>query len=1182
MQLGSIKSSIGKTLSRNGFQIPVSLQVGSQVIHTYALLDSGATTCFMDELFAHTHSIPRVAQAKPIPVEVIDGRPLVSGAITEGTTPLQLMVGSHSEVITFCLISSPRHPIILGLSWLETHNPMVDWRMRCIDFTNRDGKANSSSEANNSWAGSLEADQGANRSSEATDSWTGSLVTDQGASSSEAIHAIRVPLEVGSSTSIPLKYREFSDVFEKKNADRLPEHRSYDCPIDLLDGASPPFGPIYGLSEPELEALRTYIDENLAKGFIRHSKSPAGSPILFVKKKDGSLRLCVDYRGLNKVTIRNRYPLPLIPELLDRLRTGRVFSKIDLRGAYNLVRIRPGDEWKTTFRTRYGLFEYRVMPFGLTNAPAVFQHMMNDIFREYLDQFMVAYLDDILIYSPDPNTHEQHVRLVLSKLREYGLYAKFEKCAFERPSVEFLGYIVSPNGISMDQKKVVAIQEWQPPTRVRDVQSFLGFANFYRRFIKGFSSIAQPLVALTRKDKPFRWTPVEQTAFESLKTAFMSAPILLHPDPTKPFIVETDASDFAIGAILSQSDIDGILHPVAYFSRKFTAPEINYPIYDKELAAIIFAFEEWRPYLAGAQHRVQVVTDHKNLLYFTSTRTLNRRQARWSIFLADYDFDITFRPGSRHSKADALSRRSEFVPRPGDKTYDQQSQCMLTPDQVQISAAYVLHDETLVAEIATSTSTDRFAQDVKASLNDPTHQSHRDNLAKFSFQDGILLRNDLVYVPDGPCRVRVITECHDRPLAGHFGVAKTLELISRTYWWPQQWKLVKDFVKTCDTCSRSKTARHRPYGLLRPLPIPARPWSSISMDFITDLPPSQGYDSILVVVDRFTKMAHFIPCSKAISGPKTADLILANVVRLHGLPDDITSDRGAPFISHFWKRLFHILGTTTKLSTAFHPQTDGQTERVNQVLEQYLRCVVSYQQDDWTTFLPLAEFAYNNTLHSSIGTSPFFANFGFQPRFNVSIPSGSVNPSAEERARQLKDIHQDLTLELAHAQDRQKTAADNLRAPAPQFQVGDMVWLLRRHITTTRPCSKLDYTKLGPFRISERINPVAYRLDLPFHYRIHNVFHVSLLEVYHASALPGRQPTRPPPIELVSGDEYEVEEILDSKLFRRKLYYLVLWKGYPLSEATWEPPHHLMNAAEAVRDFHLRYPSKPMPPGSRH
>jgi hypothetical protein len=427
--------------------------------------------------------------------------------------------------------------------------------------------------------------------------------------------------------NLPEMYKDFVDVFEKINADQLPAHSPYDCPIDL-EGHSPPFGPIYGLSKPELQALRDYLTENLAKGFIQHSKFLAGAPILFVKKKDGSLRLCVDYRGLNKITKKNRYPLPLISSLLDRLRTGKIFTKLDLHGAYNLLRIRPGDEWKTTFRTRYGHFKYTVMPFGLTNAPAVFQHLMNDIFRDYMDEFVVVYLDDILIFSKDQEIHDKHVRLVLATLREHGLYAKLEKCEFDKSSVAFLGYVISPDGIFMDKSKVETIQCWATPSSVKDVQRFPGFTNFYRQFIKSYSKITTPLITLTCKNKPFSWNPIAQAAFDTLKMAFTSAPILIHLDPVKPFIVETDASDFALGAILSQFGIDGLLHPVAFYSRKLTSAEINYQVYNKELLAIITAFEHWRLYLVGAQHRVQVLIDHKNLLYFTTTRTLNRCQAR--------------------------------------------------------------------------------------------------------------------------------------------------------------------------------------------------------------------------------------------------------------------------------------------------------------------------------------------------------------------------------------------------------------------------------------------------------------------------------------------------------------------------------------------------------------------------
>ena len=1150
-------TSLGSIVGTSGnFTFKVCLYFNSTSIHSVALLDSGASSSFIDIAFVRAHGVPVVNLPKPILVEAIDGRVLSSGAITQATIPLVLRVGSHQEELPFYLIASPRHPIVLGLTWLEAHNPTVDWCNRSVTFREpgcprpiQDGVE--------------------------TNSATPRPIQD-GVVSTLASHPLAVCGAVSDTMNgIPNRYKDFYDVFEKRNADRLPEHRRYDCPIDLQEGACPPFGPIYGLSAPELKALRGYLDENLEKGFIQPSKSPAGAPILFVKKKDGSLRLCVDYRGLNKLTVRNRYPLPLIPELLDRLQSARVFSKIDLRGAYNLVRIKPGDEWKTAFRTRYGHFEYKVMPFGLTNAPTVFQHMMNDIFRQYLDHFVVIYLDDILVFSSSLEEHTRQVRLVLAKLREHGLYAKSEKCEFDRTSIEFLGYIISPTGIKMDMKKVTVIREWATPTRVKDVQSFLGFANFYRRFIKGFSTLAKPLIALTCKGTPFLWTMAAQKSFEALKQAFSTAPVLLHADPRKPFQVETDASDFAIGAILSQADDTNIMHPVAYYSRKFTPAEINYPIYDKELAAIIAAFEEWRPYLAGAQHRIQVVSDHKNLVYFSTTRTLNRRQARWSSFLADYDFEIIFRPGAQHGKADALSRRAELEIRPGDAAYAQQSRCLLKPDQLHLFGTCMLQDDSLLKDIIEATTTDGFAKEIQESLQTPSMGNKRKDLDHFTIQDGLVFRDHLLYVPEGPCRSRVLRECHDDPLAGHFGVAKTLELISRGYWWPQPWKFVKEYIKTCEVCARSKSAHHRPYGLLQPLPTPCRPWASLSMDLITDLPLVNSYDSVLVVVDRFTKMAHFTPCSKTISGEGMANLLLHNVVRLHGLPDDVISDRGSQFVSRFWTRLLQTLGIAVNLSSAYHPQTDGQTERVNQILEQYLRCSVSYQQDDWVDLLPLAEFAYNNSLHASTGVTPFFANYGLHPRFNISLPTTSMNPSAEGRARVLKELHHDLSLELSLAGERYKKQADRHRSATPKFSVGDMVWLLRRHISTTRPCAKLDYKKLGPFRIVERINPVAFRLKLPPHFRIHDVFHVSLLEPHHASQLPDRQAPPPPPVELPMGEEYEVDQILDSRLHRRRLQYLVLWKGYPLSEATWEPSQHLKNAPEVVQDFHHRYPHKP-------
>ena len=441
-------------------------------------------------------------------------------------------------------------------------------------------------------------------------------------------------------SKIPPEYHDLANVFSKTEAHKLPEHRPYDLKIPLQEGTTPPFGPVYNLSPLELQVLRTYIDDNLRKGFIRHSQSPAGAHILFVKKADGSLRLCVDYRGINKITIKNRYPLPLIPELLDKVGKAKCFTGLDMRDGYHLLRMANGEEWKTAFRSRYGLFEYNVVPFGLCNAPAAFQHLMNEVLREYLDVFLVIYLDDVLIYSNSKAEHKRHVRLVLQRLQEAGLYVKPEKCQFSVSEVSFLGYLISPHGIRMDPKKVEAVTSWPAPQSQHDIQIFLGFANFYRKFIDNYSRIVTPITALLKKNVRFHWAREADKAFRTLKTAFTTAPVLRHFDRSRPAVLEADALNHALGGTVSQYDDDGVLHPCAFHSRKFTPPEQNHEIYDKEMLAIVECMDIWRYYFEGSEHKLKVLTDHKNLVWFTETKVYNRRQARWAEKLSRFDFLI--------------------------------------------------------------------------------------------------------------------------------------------------------------------------------------------------------------------------------------------------------------------------------------------------------------------------------------------------------------------------------------------------------------------------------------------------------------------------------------------------------------------------------------------------------------
>jgi len=635
---------------------------------------------------------------------------------------------------------------------------------------------------------------------------------------------------------------------------------------------------------------------------------------------------------------------------------------MDLKNGFHLIRIKEGDEWKTAFRTRYGLFEFQVMPFGLTNAPSTFQDMMNHVLSDMLDVGVLAYMDDILVYADTEEGHDRTVKEVLKRLQNNGLAISPEKCVWKTTEVEFLGYVIRRDGIRMSDDKVQAVLHWKTPESLTEVQSFLGFANFYRRFILNYSWVARPLTELTKKEqgKEWAWNQEAEAAFRELKNRFTTAPVLAHFDPREPVIIETDASDFALGAVLSQRNKEGRLHPVALHSRKFQPAEINYEIHDKELLAIVDAFKHWRRYCEGATHQVQVFSDHHNLEYFTTTKVLNRQQARWAQELAGIDFKIYYRPGTRNGKPDALSRRSEYRPEKGGVENqpittvlgkNHFEQC-LTRSFICSSARLVSllerrWMEEFLAEVRKEGKKDEAYEQAKKQEAVTGNPSPKDRKAReWNWENDLLYRRNLLWVPKGLVQ-KVLESEHDTKVAGHMGQDKTIELIRRNFWWPKMNEQIIDFVGSCPECQENKASRHQPYGLSSPLELPYAPWQSIAMDFITDLPISDGCDQLWVIVDRFTKMAHFLPLRAA--GKTVADLAIIfarEVWKYRGLPTDIVSDRNSRFTSETWKELLRLLGIRSRMSTAFHPQTDGQTEWLNQTIEAYLRAFVSKEQDN--------------------------------------------------------------------------------------------------------------------------------------------------------------------------------------------------------------------------------------------
>ncbi len=512
---------------------------------------------------------------------------------------------------------------------------------------------------------------------------------------------------------------------------------------------------------------------------------------------------------------------------------------------------------------------------------------------------------------------------------------------------------------------------------------------------------------------------------------------------------------------------------------------------------------------------------------------------RWALFLADYNFQIQFQPSKQNDRSDALSRRPDY----------NASGSMVNP------LAPVLERKHFSIAQMVVIPKKQFCLNI---TQRPNHSRER------------VLTHEK--------RLEILQEWHDSAVAGHGGVAQTLELVKRDFWWPGMEKFIYDYVTSCDVCQRNKESPHKKTGLLQPLELPTRPFGSLTTDFIVKLPVSLGHDSILVVVDRFTKIVHLVPCKETINTKQLVELFIQHIFRLHGLPDNIVSDRGPQFRSHFWETTFKRLGIKRHLSSAAHPETDGQTERMNQSLEQYLRCFIDYQQTDWANYLALAEFALNNSLNASTKVSHFFALYGYHPRADqLATPETEPDsrvPASSEFLEHIQQTQKCALRELARSQSAYKAQADKHRQPH-QFTVGDQVWLLRRHIATNRPCPKLDNRRLGPFQISQQINDVAFRLPLPSSFHIHDVFHVSLLEPFHPNTIPGRLLPPSPPITVQGEDFFRVREVLDSRQRANRIEYLIDWEGYGPQDRSWEPADNLTDLA--IMTFHERFPSKPGP-----
>ncbi|GJS38109.1 putative nucleotidyltransferase, ribonuclease H [Tanacetum coccineum] len=759
--------------------------------------------------------------------------------------------------------------------------------------------------------------------------------------------------------------REFPEVFPE-DLPGIPPTRQVEFRIDLVPGAAPVARAPYRLAPSEMKELAEQLQELTDKGFIRPSSSPWGAPVLFVKKKDGSFRMCIDYRELNKLTVKNRYPLPRIDDLFDQLQGSSIYSKIDLRSGYHQLRVREEDILKTAFRTRYGHYEFQVMPFGLTNAPAVFMDLMNRVCKPYLDKFVIVFIDDILIYSKSKKEHEGHLRQILKLLKKEELYAKFSKCEFWIPRVQFLGHVIDCQGIHVDPAKIESIKDWASPKTPTEIRQFLGLAGYYRRFIEGFSKIAKTMTKLTQKSVKFDCGDKQEAAFQLLKQKLCSAPILALPEGSEDFIAYCDASKKGLGAVLMQRE-----KVISYASRQLKIHEKNYTTHDLELGAVVFALKMWRHYLYGT--KCTVFTDHKSLQHILDQKDLNMRQRRWLELLSDYDCEIRYHPGKANVVADALSRK-EREP--------------LRVRALVMTIGLDLPKQILNAQTEARKLENIKKEDVGGMLVENSKDPEKFRTEKLEPRtDGTLCLNGRSWLPCyGDLRTVIMHESHKSKYSIHPGSDKMYQDMKKLYWWPNMKANIATYVSKCLTCAKVKAEHKRPSGLLVQPDIPEWKWDNITMDFVTKLPKSsQGYDTI-------------------------------------------------------WK----ALGTSLDMSTAYHPETDGQSERTIQTSEDMLRACAA----------------------------PFEALYGRKCRSPVCWAEvGQVQLTGPELVQETTERIIQVKQRMQAARDRQKSYA-NLKRKPMEFQVGDKVML------KVSPWKGVVLVPLGGLQVDENLHFVEEPVEI--------------------------------------------------------------------------------------------------------